>query len=191
MTASRGRWVWGLAAAFAVAAGPAFAQGLPQLDSRTFTPQIVWLVITFVILYVAMAKLALPRIGEVLAERQAKIDSLLKRAESLKAEAEAVLTAYDKAIAKARTEAQDVVRKTSDSAAKTAADRHATLAARLGDEIKAAEARVNETRTRALAAIGPAAADIAKAVVERLGGGPVDARTLAPAIDATLKERRT
>ncbi|MSO54092.1 MAG: F0F1 ATP synthase subunit B' [Rhodospirillales bacterium] len=190
MRSSKGQWALALAVALIVIAEPAFAQGLPQLDSRTFTPQVVWLVIAFVALYLAMSKIALPRIGEVLAERQAKIDSLLKRAEGLKAEAEAVLMAYDKAIAKARTEAQDVVRKTSDSAAKTAADRHTELGTRLGDEIKAAEARVNDTKNKALATIAPAATDIALAVIERLAGEKIDAQALAPAIDATLKERR-
>ena len=46
------------------------------------------LAIAFAVLYWAMSRIALPRTGEVLAERQNKIDGLLKRAEDLKTEAE-------------------------------------------------------------------------------------------------------
>ena len=178
------------AAALGLAAAPAVAQGLPQLDSSTFAPQIIWLAISFAVLYVAMSRIVLPRIGEVLDERQNKIDGLLKRAETLKLEAESALAAYDKAMAKARLEAQDAMRQSADRAAKTAADRHAELASRLGEEIKAAEARINDAKNRALAAIGPAAADIAGAIVGRLAGETLDARALTPAVDAILRERR-
>ena len=39
---------------------------MPQLDISAFTPQIIWLFITFIALYVLMAKIALPRIGNIL-----------------------------------------------------------------------------------------------------------------------------
>lgn len=191
MSAGARRGASGLAAALGIASGPALAQGLPQLDRTTFAPQVIWLAIAFAVLYWAMSRIALPRIGEVLAERQNKIDGLLERAEDLKTEAEAVLAAYDKAIAKARADAREVVRQAAGRAAKTAADRHAALASRLGEEIKAGEARINEAKDRALAGIGPAATEIARAVVARLAGEAVDARALAPTIDATLRERRS
>ena len=68
---------------------------MPQLDITTFSPQIIWLFITFIILYVLMAKVALPRIGNILEQRQARIDDNLNAAQNLRNEATADAEAYD------------------------------------------------------------------------------------------------
>ena len=95
--------------AFAAGAGPVFAAGLPQLDTSQYAPQVIWLVISFALLYVLMARVALPRIGQVLEERQDRVNDNLEKAGALKAEAESVAEAYEGALADARAEAQAIV----------------------------------------------------------------------------------
>ncbi|MGB1643236.1 MAG: F0F1 ATP synthase subunit B', partial [Paracoccaceae bacterium] len=43
--------------------------GMPQLDFSTFGNQIFWLVVTLVVIYLILSRVALPRIAGVLAER--------------------------------------------------------------------------------------------------------------------------
>ena len=59
------------------------AVGMPQLDISTFSNQIFWLVITLVIIYFVLSKIALPRIASVLSDRQMTISNDIARAEYL------------------------------------------------------------------------------------------------------------
>ena len=61
---------------------------MPQLDFATFASQIFWLVVTFGVLYLIMARSALPVIREVLQTRQTRIFEDLRKAEKLKEEAQ-------------------------------------------------------------------------------------------------------
>ena len=65
---------------------------MPQLEFADFLPQLVWLTISFVVLYLLMSRLALPRIATVLAERDRQIEEDLARAERLKLRVSARLT---------------------------------------------------------------------------------------------------
>ena len=175
--------------AIALPAGPALAAGLPQLDTSKFAPQVIWLAITFAVLYVLMAKVALPRIGHVLEERRHKIDQNLKKAESLKVDAEAAAEAYEGAMADARARAGDVLGDVRERAAGEAAERQAELGARLHADIQEAEAGIAEARDKAVAGIRDLAADVAGSAAERLAGETVDAGAVRSAVDAALKER--
>ena len=64
------------------------AQGMPQLDFSTFPNQIFWLVVTIVVIYLILQRVALPRIASVLADRSASIQRDLDKAEDYKRSAE-------------------------------------------------------------------------------------------------------
>ena len=104
---------------------------MPQLHFHDFPPQLVWLAITFVILYVLMAKVALPKIGSVVEARQARITADLDRATKLKDEAQGVLAAYEKALADARANAQATIKAAAERMAKEAEAREGELAKKL------------------------------------------------------------
>ena len=69
---------------------PADGHGrFPPFESQYFPSQIFWLALSFIILYVVMARVALPRIGSILEDRRRRIDGDLQEAERLKGRIEA------------------------------------------------------------------------------------------------------
>src|SRR4051812_39184884 len=122
---------------------------MPQLDFSTFASQIFWLVLSFVVLYLLMAKLIVPRIERVIEERRSRIEGDLERASRLQAEAESVLAAYEKALAEARSQAQTVMKETTDRLNAIAAQRQAEAGARIAQHLAEAERRITEEKSRA------------------------------------------
>lgn len=162
---------------------------MPQFDPSTFAPQVFWLVVTFALLYVLMAKLALPKIGAVLDERQRRIDDNLDKAAQLKAEAEAAVHAYEHALAESHAHAHAVLRETGERLAVEAEHRSQDLAARMADLVKAGEDRIAAAKTAAVAGVREVAADVAAAMIGRLLGGTSEPAAVEAAVAAALKEQ--
>ena len=162
------------------------APGMPQLDFTTFGNQIFWLVVALVAIYFILSRVALPRIGAVLAERQGTITNDIAAAEDLKVKATEAEAAYDKALIEARAEAQRII-----AAAK--ADIQADLAKAIAEadvEISAktaeSEKAINEIRASAMENVEVVAKDTAEAIVAALGSS-ADAKTISAAVDARMK----
>ncbi|WP_259780859.1 F0F1 ATP synthase subunit B family protein [Aestuariispira ectoiniformans] len=159
---------------------------MPQFDPTHFPSQIFWLVVVFTTLFLIMWKFVLPRITEVMEMREERIGADLKRAEEAKAEAEAVLADYEAALAKARAEAQDILRKASDDMAEEQAKRIEKANADIAAKLDEADQRIAEAREKALSHVREMAGEIAEATVERLAGS-ADRKAVDAALDSVAK----
>jgi F-type H+-transporting ATPase subunit b len=162
---------------------------MPQFNPEFWAPQLFWLFVTAVALFLVMWRVALPRVDVVVADRQERIGGNLRKAETLKAEAEAALAAYQKSIADARAAAQAEHAKAQAAIAAESAKREAVFGKRLSDQEAAAEASIAAARAAAMAQVKPIAIDLAAALTEKLVGTKVAADAAASAVDAVAKER--
>lgn len=154
----------------------------PPFQSEHFPSQIVWLTISFVLLYVLMSKIALPRIGSILAERSRVIGDDLAAAEKLKERSDAARAAYEKALADARARAQAIASATREQQAREAETAHKRLEGQLNERLATAEQSIDATRTAAMGHVRTIAADTASAIVERLIGKTPAEHELAVAL---------
>ncbi|MCB2117297.1 MAG: F0F1 ATP synthase subunit B' [Rhodobacteraceae bacterium] len=160
--------------------------GMPQLDFSTFPNQIFWLLVALVLIYLILSKIALPRIGGILADRQGKITNDIAAAEELKLKAVEAEKAYNQALVDARAEANKIVaaaradiQKDLD---KATAKADAEIAAKAAESTK----RIDEIRAGAAGNVVEVAKETAEAIVAALGG-KADAASVASAVAAKLK----
>ena len=166
----------------AEASGP----GMPQLDFSTWGNQIFWLVITLVVIYIILSRVALPRIASVLAERQGTITNDIAAAEDLKAKAQDAEAAYDKALIDARAEAGRIVAETKAGIQADLDKAIATADTKIAAKAAEGEKVIAEIRAGALDNVKVVAKDTAKEIVAAMGG-KADAKSITAAVTARMK----
>jgi F-type H+-transporting ATPase subunit b len=159
----------------------------PPFQSQTFTSQLVWLAIAFVLLYILMAKLALPRVGSIIESRQKRIADDIGEASRLKGESDAAVAAYEKALADARARAQVIANETRERQAAEAEKRRRTLENELNARLADAEKTIAVTKQAAMSNVRGIAEDAARAIVERLIGEAPSEKTVAAAVADVMK----
>ena len=159
----------------------------PPFQKDTFASQLVSLAIAFVALYLLVSRVALPRVGSLLDERQNKIDGDLAEAQTLKEETDRALKAYESELAAARSRAQAIGTETREKLNAASDAERKTLEERLTLKLAEAEKTIASTREKAMSNVRGIAADAAAAIVQRLSGVVPDGTSVKRAVDASLK----
>lgn len=162
------------------------AIGMPQLCFDWWGNQIFWLVIALVAIYLILSRVALPRIGAVLAERSGTITNDLAAAEDLKAKAVEAEEAYKKALADARAEAGRIV---DEAKAEMKSDLDVAISkadAEIAAKTAESEKAIAEIRASAMENVQAVAKETAQEIVAALGG-KADAKAVNAAVEAQMK----
>ncbi len=166
--------------------GAVTAPGMPQLDFTTWGNQIFWLMVTLVVIYVVLSRIALPRIGAVLEDRQNTILKDLNTADDFKQRALEAEKAYDAALAAARAEAGRIAAQTRAAIQAEVDAAIARADVEIAERTAEGEAAIAAIRRSATDSIAQVATDTTEALVAALGG-KADATEIAAAVAAQMK----
>jgi len=158
---------------------------MPQLDFATFAPQLIWLTLVFGVLYLVMARVALPRIATVIEERRDRVADDLDTAAQLKSDTDDAIASYETALAEARTKAHSIAQETRDRLTAETDAHRADLEGQLAARIADAEKRIDATKTQALTSVRDVAVDVADAITQQLLGDS-DRAAAERAVDGEL-----
>src|SRR5882757_8239672 len=159
----------------------------PPFQKDTFASQLVSLVIAFVALYLIVSRVALPRVGKTIDDRQNAIERDLAAAQTLKDESDGALKAYESELAAARSRAQAIGSETREKLNAASEAERKTLEEHLSVKLADAEKTIASTRQTAMSNVRGIAAEAASAIVQRLTGLAPDGKSVDSAVDASLK----
>ncbi|MEM1021054.1 MAG: F0F1 ATP synthase subunit B [Pseudomonadota bacterium] len=177
------------AAAETGGAPEAASGGLPQFDPTVFGPQIIWLVITFAVFYFVMAKLVLPRIGDVLEDREEKIADDLDQAEQLSQEAGSVQDTFEGSLTEARSQSTQIIASARSDAQDRVNSELAKLDTKLGKQADKAEERIAAEKASALEELEAVATDACEDIIAKLLGSPVDQNAIRDIVKQEISGR--
>lgn len=159
---------------------------MPQLVSGDWAPQLIWLAITFTVLYFIMARVALPRIGTVIEQRRDRIAHDLDQAARLKEQTEVAIITYEAALAEARAKAHGIAQETRDKLTAEMDRQRQALEEKLSAQTAEAETRITAAKTQAMAEVRGVAGETAEAIVTQLIGGKVAKKALDAAVTKAM-----
>jgi F-type H+-transporting ATPase subunit b len=166
--------------------GDAHAVSFPPFETETFAGQLLWLAITFVLLYLLLSRLVLPRLGGIIENRRETISRDLDGAAALKTRAEEAGVAYETALSEAKARAHALAQETRAALSADAEAKRKSLEADLHKRLAEAERTIAERKAAAMTSVRGIAGDAAVAIVERILG-----KAPAPkAVEAALDEQK-
>ncbi|AHC73413.1 H+-transporting two-sector ATPase, B/B' subunit [Candidatus Endolissoclinum faulkneri L5] len=162
------------------------SSGLPQFDTSTYSSQIFWLIISFLLFYFIMSTKAIPRIAFVLRERQKRIEGDINKANSLREEADEIRIKYERFLAESRSQANEIICNSINQIANQRA--HAKEALKSSEKIKSAEAIIIEQKTKALNSLDFVACEAAAAATRKLIGTQISKSKVTKVVTAIMRK---
>jgi F-type H+-transporting ATPase subunit b len=161
-------------------AGGAF----PPFDPTTFGSQLLWLAITFGLLYYLMSKVALPRIANILEVRRDRIASDLGEAERLKRETDEAIASYEQSLAEARQKAHGIAHTAREEAKTHIEAELSKVEAGISSQLAEADDKITAVKQAAMSEVDAIAQSTTEAILEQLLGSGVAQNDVAAAVAA-------
>ena len=151
---------------------------MPQLDFTTFIPQLFWLFLSLSFLYFILSRIALPRISDVIEERNDTITDDLDEAKSLSIEAEKVVNELKSKLEDARSSSQKTLMDERQKNLDKISFERKKFEETISREISSSEEKINKGKSEALKEASDLAVDIAEEIINNLFVKKVDKKDL-------------
>lgn len=162
---------------------------MPQLDPSSFPSQLFWLIISFAILYSIMVRKVLPKITNVVQNRQDKIANDLEKANRLKEEAENLEAEYKSSLEKTRHKANSIVAKANTRMSELAVKKHEEMDNELFKKGLEAQEKISAARSKAVNDLSSVASELSSVIVEKLASLKVGKKEADKVVKTVLKNK--
>ena len=164
--------------------------GMPQLNPEFWVSQIVWLVLTFGILYIVLSKLILPKISDNLESRKSQILENIEIAEKQREESEKKLKEFEKIILDGKLEAKNHFNEVRQKTLEDINNKRTALEEDINKEISAAEEEINILKINSNEKIKNIAVETSAELIKQLIGEEANNSSISAIVEEQSKKNK-
>ena len=162
--------------------------GMPQLDPTYWASQAFWLILTFTVLYISIAKLYLPKIKNNLDDRENKIKDDLDAANKFKDLSELKLKEYEKILENSKKEVIKIHLDSKNKLDKDIQTKKDVMDKEIETEITKAQQEINELKKNSLLDIQNISKDLASNIIENISGDKLNESSIKATVAEVTKK---
>jgi len=164
--------------------------GMPQLNPEFWVSQILWLVLTFGILYIVLSKLILPKISDNLESRKSQILENIETAEIQREESEKKLKEFEKIILESKLEAKNYFNEARQKILEDINNKRVALEKDIDDEISAVEQEVNNLKITSSEKIKKIAIETSSELIKQLIGEEANNSSISAIVEEQSRKNK-
>jgi len=164
--------------------------GMPQLNPEFWVSQILWLVLTFGILYIVLSKLILPKISDNLESRKSQILENIETAEAQREASEKKLKEFEKIILESKLEAKNYFNEARQKILDDINSKRIALEKDIDEEISAVEQEVNNLKTSSGEKIKNIAVETSSELIKQLIGEEANKSSISAIVEEQARKNR-
>ncbi len=141
---------------------------MPQLEISTYLTQIFWVITTFIIFWMVMDHVIIPKISDTIEARKRKYDDYIIKAEEINKKALATLERYESTLAAAKSKASEQIKANEDDLKKMIDEREEEITQQLKLKMAEHEKKLEADKASTMAKIEDLSKIAAMAIVKEL-----------------------
>ena len=161
---------------------------MPQMNFADYSPQLVWLVLCFIILYFVISKFIIPRMESIIEKRANHISSNLDQAKEILEKAKSMENDYSKTITEAYLSAEQIIKKTSEEMRELSNKKLSELDKLIHKKVKNAEDEIKIEKQKTQSELKRIVEELTYASVNKLTGIAVDKSVSNDAVNKIMKD---
>ena len=166
---------------------------MPQLEIATYPSQIFWLVVSFLILYLIMSRIIIPKISSVIKSRESEIKNNIHISEQMYKDTEIINNEYEEIKKNIEEEARGIINYLKETTNKKITKNNELLQKRLEQKLEKNEKEIINKKKKALKEINKISLAFSEEILKKLSNEnreikKIKKNTLKHLIKKNLKE---
>ena len=161
---------------------------MPQLEITTYPSQIFWLVVSFLILYLIMSRVIIPKISSVIKNRESEIKNNILISEQMYKDTEIINNEYEETKKKIEEEARGIINHLKETTNKKITKNAKLLKKKLEQKLEKSEKEIINKKKKALKEINKISLNLSEEILKKLSNKKRKKETLKDLIKKNLKE---